>query len=186
MKFEGRRQISKACCDRGGRPLFFGSVEQLGCWGLGFSPNSVDTLRGSYGNGEGADAQIAEAHGRARLIRCCLQYVHAPRNPRSAFRLRRPPAAGASDDCALVVAPCAFSHMVVTFRGRRKGSLVLFGASKSTFRDRCKGWIGAVLLRRTVFAAGAALDFVTGAVNRDFLTCGSCADFVAGAALGKP
>ena len=43
---------------------------------------------------------------------------------------------GASNDCALVVVPCAFSHMVLTFRGRRKGNL--FGAPKSTFRDRCK------------------------------------------------
>ena len=31
-----------------------------------------------------------------------------------------------SDDCALVVAPRAFSHMVVTFRGRRKGNLVFW------------------------------------------------------------
>ena len=46
-------------------------------------------------------------------------------------------AAGASSDCALVVVPCAFSHMVVTFRGRRKGTSC-FGASKSTFRDRCR------------------------------------------------
>ena len=36
------------------------------------------------------------------------------------------PAAGASDDCALVVAPCTFSHMMVTFRGRRKGNLVFW------------------------------------------------------------
>ena len=48
------------------------------------------------------------------------------------------PAAGASDDCALVVVPCAFSHMVVTFRGRRRETSC-FGASKSTFRDRWKG-----------------------------------------------
>ena len=33
---------------------------------------------------------------------------------------------GASSDCALNVVPCAFSHMVVTFRGRRKGNLVLW------------------------------------------------------------
>ena len=35
-------------------------------------------------------------------------------------------AAGASNDCALVVVPRAFSHMVITFRGRRKGNLVLW------------------------------------------------------------
>ena len=32
---------------------------------------------------------------------------------------------GCFNDCALVVALCAFSHMVVTFRGRRKGKFVL-------------------------------------------------------------
>ena len=50
-----------------------------------------------------------------------------------------------------------------------------FGGPKSTFR------IGGVLLRNAVFVA-----FVTGAVNRDFWTCGSFADFVAGAALCDP
>ena len=38
----------------------------------------------------------------------------------------------ASNDCALVVEPCAFSHMVTTFRGRRKGNLV-FWCSKVDF-----------------------------------------------------
>ena len=46
------------------------------------------------------------------------------------------PAAGASSDCALVVVPCAFWYMVVTFRGRCKGKV--------------QG-IGAVLLRNAVF-----------------------------------
>ena len=47
-------------------------------------------------------------------------------------------AAGASDDCTLVVVPCTFSHVVVTFRGRRKGNLV-FRCSKVDFSDdRCK------------------------------------------------
>ena len=43
-------------------------------------------------------------------------------------------AAGASNDCILVVtvAPCAFSHLVITFRGRRKGNLV-FWCSKVDF-----------------------------------------------------
>ena len=35
-------------------------------------------------------------------------------------------AAGASNDCPLVAVPCAFSHMVVTFRGRREGKLVFW------------------------------------------------------------
>ena len=34
-------------------------------------------------------------------------------------------AAGASNDCAPVVVPCAFSHMVITFRGRRKGVVLV-------------------------------------------------------------
>ena len=41
-------------------------------------------------------------------------------------------ATGASSDCALVVVPCASSHMVLTFRGRRKGNLV-FWWSKVNF-----------------------------------------------------
>ena len=64
-------------------------------------------------------------------------------------------AVGASSDCALVVVPCAFSHMVVTFRGRRKGNLV-FWCSKVDFSLQAQG-IGAVLLRNAVFVAGAAL-----------------------------
>ena len=40
--------------------------------------------------------------------------------------------AGACRDCALVVVPRAFSHMVVTFRGKRKGNLV-FWWSKADF-----------------------------------------------------
>ena len=40
---------------------------------------------------------------------------------------------GASNDCALVVAPCAFLHMVVTFRGRRKGNLVFWCCFKVNF-----------------------------------------------------
>ena len=39
---------------------------------------------------------------------------------------------GACRDCALVVVPCAFSDMVVTFHGRRKGNL-LFSWSKVDF-----------------------------------------------------
>ena len=44
-------------------------------------------------------------------------------------------AAGACRACALVVAARAFSDVVVTFRGRCKGNLLV----KSTFRDRRKG-----------------------------------------------
>ena len=62
------------------------------------------------------------------------------------------PAAGASSNCALVVVPCAFWYMVVTFRGRCKGNLVLWcskvnfvtgaserscSTSKCSFRGRC-------------------------------------------------
>ena len=44
------------------------------------SLNSVN--RGSYGDGK-----AAVPRGRVRLFRCYLQYIHASRNPRSAFRL---------------------------------------------------------------------------------------------------
>ena len=57
-------------------------------------------------------------------------------------------------DCALVVAPCVFSHTAVTFPGRRKGNLVLLRTARFVagaalcmdvvviveelrFRDRC-------------------------------------------------
>ena len=36
---------------------------------------------------------------------------------------------GALQDCALVVVPCAFSDLVITFRCRRKGDLVLLSWS---------------------------------------------------------
>ena len=76
---------------------------------------------------------IAEARGLDRLIHCYLQHIHASRNRRTAqaHKICLPPV-GASSDCALVVVPCAFSHMVVTFRGRRKGNLV-FWCSKVGF-----------------------------------------------------
>ena len=48
-----------------------------------------------------------------------------------------------------------FSHMVVTFRGRRKGNLV-FWWPKVDFSSQVQG-IGAVLLRSADFVAGAAL-----------------------------
>ena len=60
------------------------------------------------------------------------------------------PAAGASSDCALVAAPCTFSHMVVTFRGRRNGNLVLW-RPKSTCRDRCKGSEGLYFASKCTF-----------------------------------
>ena len=64
-------------------------------------------------------------------------------------------AVGASSDCALVVAPCAFWYTVVTLRGRRKGNVV-FWRSKVDFSCQMRG-IGAVLLRNAVSVAGAAL-----------------------------
>ena len=72
---------------------------------------------------------IEVLHRRVRLIHCYLQYIHASRNPRSEFRLRR--LAKSDGPRWVLVAPCAFSDPVVTFRGRGKGKL--------TFRDRCKG-----------------------------------------------
>ena len=55
--------------------------------------------------------------------------------------------------------PLAFLDMVVTFRGTSKGN-PYFCSRRS--------------------------DFVTGEVNRDFWSCGSFADFVAGAVLCGP
>ena len=61
-------------------------------------------------------------------------------------------AVGASNDCALVVAPCAFRTWWSLFvAGARETSC--FGAPKSTFCDRRN----AVLLRNAVFVGGAAL-----------------------------
>ena len=62
--------------------------------------------------------------------------------------------------------------MMVTFRGRRKGASC-FGASKSTFRDRCKGselFYVEVQLSWQVQHFGHGGDR-GGAVNRDFWTC---------------
>ena len=104
-------------------------------------------------------------------------------------------AAGASSDCALVVVPCAFSCMVITFRGRRKGNLVFWcfkvdffvtGArdrscftSKCSFRGRHSTWDMVVISWQLRFRDRCS-EF------RDFWTCGSFADFVAGTALGEP
>ena len=94
------------------------------------------------------------------------------------------PAAGASSSCALVVAPCAFSHMVVIFRGRRNGkprvlNLVLQSRLFATgarnrscllLRGRCSTLDMVVIVEEIRFRAA----------NRDFWTCGSFADFVRG------
>ena len=53
-----------------------------------FSPNSVDTLGVLTVSVKGR-CLIEVLRIRVRLIRCYLQYIHASRNPRSAFRLRR-------------------------------------------------------------------------------------------------
>ena len=87
---------------------------------------------------------------------------------------------GACSDCALVVVPCAFSDMVATLRGRRKG--------KPVFSRQVQG-VGAALLPNAGFVAGPAVWRwwrQAHAVNRDFWTCGSFTDFVAGAALCEP
>ena len=51
-------------------------------------------------------------------------------------------------------------------------------ASKCSFRGKCSASGMLVTSRSSAF--------VTGAVNRDFWTCGSFADFVAGTARGQP
>ena len=65
------------------------------------------------------------------------------------------------------------------------GETSYFGASKSTFRDRCKG--SELFYFEVQFSWQVQhVEEVTGAVNRDFWTCGSFADFVAGTALCDP
>ena len=93
------------------------------------SPNSVVTL-GVLTVGVKDGCLIGGARARMRLSRCYLQYIHSPRDLRGVFRLRRLAEsqacriwwAGAS---ALVVAPCSFSDLVITFRGN-EGNLVLW------------------------------------------------------------
>ena len=103
-----------------------------------FSSNSVVTL-GVLTVVVKGRCLIEVSRGRVGLIRCYLQYMHASRNPQSAFRLQARKiwlaGAGASRDCALVVVLRAFSDMVVTFRDRRKGDRSGF-TSKCRFRGR--------------------------------------------------
>ena len=70
---------------------------------------------------------LASCSDHARIVPP-LQLVSSPVS--YAFRLRRltqsgSPEVGTSNDCALVMAPCAFSRTAVTFRGRCRGNLVL-------------------------------------------------------------
>ena len=85
-------------------------------------------LRGSYGGRVCLDrcsARACPANSPLFAVHSCLSTSSmciSTAQPRKICL----PAAGASSDCALVVAPCAFSHTVVTFRGRRKGNLVFW------------------------------------------------------------
>ena len=90
-----------------------------------FSSNSVDTLRGSHGRCQAPvlDRCVARACALLFAIHSCLSKSSTCISTQA--REIWVAGAGACRDCALVVAPCGFSHTVVTFRGRRKGNLVL-------------------------------------------------------------
>ena len=102
-------------------------------------------------------------------------------------------AAGASNDCARMWCRAHFRTWWSLFVAGA-GETSCFGASKSTFRDRCKG--SELFYFEMQFSWPVQhieqvgdrqeLRFVTGAANRDFWTCGSFADFVAGTALCDP
>ena len=90
--------------------MLFTFVDRLPLGNLYFSSKNVDTL-GVLTVRVSGRCLIEVSHGRVRLFRRRLGNL-----------VGRAAAAGARRDCALVVAPRAFSDMVVTFRGRRKGS----------------------------------------------------------------
>ena len=108
-----------------------------------FSPSSVGTLRGSYGGRKAAGAWIAEAHGRERPIRCYLQYIHGSRHRQCALRLRRLAGSGWLRRVLLATVLSLWRRVhfgtwwSLFVAGARETSCL--GASKSTFRDRCKG-----------------------------------------------
>ena len=56
--------------------------------------------------------------------------------------------AGALRECFLVVVPCAFSSLVITFRGRRNGNLARW-LPESTFRNRRSEWMHTFRDRRS-------------------------------------
>ena len=104
----------------------------------------MDTLRGSYGSRKAADAWIAEARGRVRLIRCYLQHIQASRHRQCACRLRRLAESGCLRRVLLTTALSLWrrAHFRICdhFRGRRKGNLVLLVLQSRLFvtgaRDR--------------------------------------------------
>ena len=150
--------------------------------------------------------------GRVRPFRCYLQYIHASRNPRRAFQLRRLAKSAAA---AGVVATALSLWRRTHFRtwrpifaaGARETSC--FGGPKSTIRDTRGGserfcfevqilrfWTCGSL---AVFVAGKALcelqstDFAAGAANLEVQISWQAqrfeppsADFVAGEALSEP
>ena len=95
--------------------------------------------RGSYGGGYKHWCLIEVLRGRIRLFRCYLQYIHASRNPRSAFRLRKVAESGCLRRVLLATALSLWRRA----HSRAWWSLFVAGArvggAKSTFRDRCKG-----------------------------------------------
>ena len=105
-----------------------------------FSPNSLDTLGGSYGRCKAAgSARVCPANSLLSTVHLCLSESSKCIWTAQAREIWVAGAC-ACRDCALVVVPRAFSHMVVTCRGRRKGNRVFFVAQSRLFvtgaRDR--------------------------------------------------
>ena len=94
-----------------------------------FSPNS-----GVLTVGVKHRCLIEVSHGRGRLVRCYLQYIHASRNPRSAFRLRRVARSAWPRRVLLATALLLWSLFVAGARGSS-----CFGGPRPTSRDRRKG-----------------------------------------------
>ena len=138
---------------------YLGSMPVCRC--VFFSPNSVDTL----GVLTIIEKQLCLDRCAARPANSLLLTVHSRLSKSSkcistaqAHKICLP-AAGASNNCALVVVPWAFSHMVISFCGRRKGNL-MFWPHALVLQSRLfvtGGRDPSCLHRNAVFVAGAAL-----------------------------
>ena len=110
------------------------------------------------------------ARGRVWLICCILQRIYSPPDLRAHFDcagLQNLVGCHGCSSSTLVVVPCAFSGLVITFRGRSEESPVFWWSIRSTFRELCR--------------CGRF-------VNRDFWTCVApvCRPWPPGPTFGAP